>query len=489
MKTKLIKSLLILSTGTLLTSCMGQSSDPMEKYSGLKSGMPTSEQSESQKYVPEVFTSATVPVGNEFADLKLQGTNEVNNANFLEGKEGVLYFKLTAKSQKITEFKMEVSDFPISSRPTLVATTLQNVHGLKWTPPLGVIPNGQTSASFKLKLRTTATKTTDGNLMGMMKEDVIDVHVVKDNSIPTIIGKTKLDNGIDEGQSLPFTVDIEDKASATSPNIPEIRISPYVYSNTEAFRVDGSRYLTLDYSKSVNPARIGTSKTAWRFFYVLKVDELPLDRDRRGIENPLSPAVDVCFHIMVDSVIGTKSIKEQVCFKGRYAAQLPLIQWENEALKEIKAGAPTVIKFKAIAGNGLGQVNIKNMAKQISGLPGKKDLICAPESATNLSLQMCELTWAPTCVKAPLTKKLSLKIDSVTGKKSKSETFVREFVVIPSEENCPAPVAKTPAKPAVKAETPAASKPAAKVETPKAKIPAKPTPVKAQQATETGAAQ
>tara|TARA_B110001454_G_scaffold219204_1_gene252209 strand:+ start:26534 stop:27922 length:1389 start_codon:yes stop_codon:yes gene_type:complete len=461
---------------------MGQSSDPMEKYSELKTGMPTTEQSESQKFVPEVFTSATVPVGNEFADLKLQGTNEVNNANFLEGKEGVLYFKMTAKSQKITEFKMEIADFPISSRPTIIPTTLLNVHGLKWTPPLGVIPNGKTSESFKLKLRTTSTAATDLNLKGMTREDVITVTVVKDNSIPTIIGKTKLENGIDEGQSIPFTVDIEDKASANSPNIPEIRISSYIYSNTEAFRVDGARYVTLDYSKTANPARIGTSKTAWRFFYILKVDELPLDRDRRGIENPLSPAVDVCFHIMVDSVIGTKSIKEQVCFKGRYAAQLPLIQWENDALKEIKAGAPTVIKFKAVAGNGLGQVSIKNMAQQISGLTGKKDLICSPESATNLSLQNCELTWAPTCVKAPLTKKLSLKIDSVTGKKSKSETFVKEFTVIPSEENCPAPVAKTPAKPAVKAEVPAA-----KVETPKSKIPAKPTPVTAQQATETGA--
>ena len=113
MKTNLTKTLLMLSAGTLLASCMGQSSDPMEKYSTLRSGEPTTEQSESQKYVPPVFTSATVPVGSEFADLKLQGTNEVNNANFLEGKEGVLYFKLTAKSPKITKFKMDVADFPI----------------------------------------------------------------------------------------------------------------------------------------------------------------------------------------------------------------------------------------------------------------------------------------------------------------------------------------------------------------------------------------
>lgn len=460
MKTKITTSLLILSASTLLTSCMGQSSDPMEKYAGLKSGQPTEEQSETQKYVPEVFTSATIPVGNEFAELKLQGTNEVNNANFLEGKEGVLYFKLTAKSPKITEFKMEIADFPISSRPGLIATKLPNVHGLKWTPPLGVIPNGQTSASFMLKLRTVSTAASDENLKGMAREDVINITVVKDNTIPTILGKTKLESGIDEGQSIPFTIDIEDKASANSPNVPEIRVSPYIYSNTEAFRVDGSRYLVLDYSKTANPERVASTKTVWRFYYILKVDELPLDRDRRGIENPQSPAVDVCFHVVVDSVIGTKSIKEQVCFKARYAAQAPIIQWENDALKEIKAGAPTVIKFKVAAGNGLGQVSIKNMATQIAGLTGKKDLICSPESATNLSLQLCELTWSPTCVKTPLNKKVTLKVDAITGKKTKSETFVRNFVVIPAEENCPAPVAKpAPATKPAQTKTPATAQP------------------------------
>jgi hypothetical protein len=470
MKIKLIKSILLLLTGTLLISCMGQSSDPMEKYSDLKSGQPTSEQSESQKYVPEVFTSATVPIGNEFADLKLQGTNEVNNANFLEGKEGVLYFKITAKSQKITKYPPEIADFPISSRPVLIATSYPNVHGLKWTPPLGVIPKGQPSIAFKLKIRTTAIEATDANLKGMMKEDVINVIVVRDNTVPTILGKSSLAAGIDEGAAATkYTIDIEDKASALSPGIPEVRISPYIYSNTEAFRVDGSNYLKL-----TDRTRVGTSKTVWRFHFDLKIDDLPLDRDRRGIENPLSPAVDVCFHIMVDSVIGTQSVREQVCFKGRYAAQLPLIQWENDALKEIKAGAPTVIKFKAVAGNGLGRVSIKNMAQQISGLTGKKDLICVPESATNLSLQMCELTWTPTCVKSPLTKKLSLKIDSTTGKKTKSATFVKEFVVVPSEENCPAPAAKQPAATGEKA---------------KAKIPAKPAPAKTKQTTEKGAAQ
>lgn len=459
MKTILTKSLLMLSAGTLLASCMGQSSDPMEKYSALRSGEPTTEQSETQKYVPPVFTSAVVPVGSEFADLKLQGTNEVNNANFLEGKEGVLYFKLSTKSPKITKFKIDIADFPINSRPGLIPTQYPNVHGLRWTPPMGIIPKGQPSILFKLKLQATVLETTDANLRGMMQESLIDVVVARDNTVPVILGKSSLAAGVDEGApAIKYTIDVEDKASAISPRIPEVRIGRYIYSNTEAFRVDGSNYLRL-----MDTTRVGSSKTVWRFHFDLKIDELPLDRDRRGIENPQSPAVDVCFHVVVDSVIGTQSVQEQVCFKARYAAQPPTIQWEDETLTEIKAGAPTTIKFKVATGNGLGQVAIKNMAAQISKLTGKKDLICSPESASNLSLQLCELTWSPKCVNAPMTKKLSLKVDAATGKKVKSEIFTRDFVIVPDETNCPAPVPKATTKPVTAKTVKSTAKPSTKI--------------------------
>jgi hypothetical protein len=459
MKT-LFRSTLLLGIGTLLTSCMGQSSDPMQKYSNLKTGMPTAEQSETQTVALDVFTSATVPYGTEFADLKLQGPNEVNTANFIEGQEGILYFKLSPKSPKILKYKIDITDFPVSTRPTLVETQLPHVHGIKWTPPMGVIPSGQNFISLKLQLQTTVYEASDVNLNGMMKTDKIDVVVSKNNTLPKILGRVNLDAGIDEGQTVPFTVDLEDPASATSPKFPEIQITSYTYSNTEAFRADGAKYVTLDYSKTVNPERHAGSKTKWRFYYLLQVDQLPLDRDRRGIENPAAPAVDVCFHIRGTSVLDTDTPKQQVCFKGRYAAQLPMLKWEDESLKEIKAGGTTVLKFKAMSSNGLGIVSIKDMAKQISGLTGKKELVCSPEAVGNQATQLCELSWTPTCVKAPLAKKLTLKVDNVVGKKTKSQSFVKEFSVVPSEENCPPPAAKpAPVKPAAK---PAAEKPAAK---------------------------
>lgn len=446
MKTTTIQTMLILATSTLLMSCMGQSSNPLQKYSHLKTGPVTDEVSETQKYAPDVFTTATIPSGSEIASLKLDGPNEVNTANFVEGQEGILYFKVMPKSPKITQYAVEITDFPVNPRPIIKVLNINNIYGLQWTPPMGVIPPGQNFVTLQLKIKTSVVDATDENLKFLVKFDTITISVNRNSSVPTILGRSDLTAGIDEGQSLPYTIDIEDPASALSPKVPEMQITGYAYSNTEAFRADGSRYLRLDSSKAVNPEKRAGSATQWRFHYILQVEQLPPDRDRRGEENPLAPSVDVCFHIRAISVLQTQSDQQQICFKGRYAAQLPLLKWDNEALKEIKAGAPTILKFKILSGNNLGEVSIKDAAKQIAGLPGKKDLVCTPESAEIKAVQNCDLTWSPACIKTSSTKKFTLKVENVVGKKTKSQTFTKEMTVVPSEENCPPPAAKVPPK-------------------------------------------
>ncbi len=449
MKMLFVNSIMLFVASILLMSCMGQSSNPLEKYADLKTGLPTVQVSETQHYVPDVFTAANIPSGTEISDLKLQGPNEVNTANFIEGKEGILYFKVLPKSTKITQYAVEITDFPISPRPIVKVLNLNNMYGIQWTPPAGVIPAGQSYITLQLKIKTTVVEATDLNLKGMYKNDILNLYITKTNSTPKILGRTNLDAGLDEGQTQAFTMDVDDPASAFSPKFPEIQITPYVYSNTEAFRADGTRYITMDNSKAVNPERLGESKTQWRFYFILQVDQLPLDRDRRGIENPLAPSVDVCFHVRAISVLQTQSPQLQICYKGRYAAQLPVLTWENDALKEVKAGITTTLKFKILSGNNLGEVSLKDAVKQVSGLTGKKDLICTATHPDQKAVQDCELTWTPTCLKTPLTKKLSLKIDNQVGKKSKSQSFVREWTIVPSEDNCQAPAAtvKIPAKP------------------------------------------
>lgn len=449
MKTLLAQSILVLGTSSLLISCMGQSSNPMKKYSDLRSGLPTTEQSEAQKFVPGVFTTAQIP--DSVADVSqflIPGVQEVNSTNFKEGQEGILYFKLAPKSPKITLYKLEITDFSSSSRPILVAAKQDHLHGLRWTPPIGIIPSNKPNVTLKIQILTKVIAATDPNLIGLASSDSINIFVTKDTSVPKLFLRTNLDAGVDEGQkAISYIIDVDDPSSINYPKAPSVRIDSYVYSNTEAFRANGYRYLQLDESKSVNPERVSGKPSTWRFHYLLNVDELPLDRNRLGAENPLAPSVDVCFLVSAMGALNVSSIQEQVCFQGRYAAQPAVLQWENDAIKEIKAGVPTTLKFKISSPNGLGEVNIKNAASQISNLTGNKDLVCTFEGE-NKSAKQCELTWKPACIATALNKKLTLKVESATGKKSKTQSFSKDFVVTPDEDNCPKPTPKPKAAPA-----------------------------------------
>lgn len=436
-----IKNLLLVTTSMGLISCVGQGSDPMSKYADLKVSQPTSQQSETQFVAPDVFTDANPLDASEIVDLKLQGTNEVNNANFLENQEGVLYFKVLPKSTKIVKFNVELTDFTmgtqvISQKPIIYATDKANIFGMKWKAPVGIIPAGVSYVTLQATIKSSVIEAVDANLKGLENINKITFIVSRNNSVPKILGRSSLAAGIEEGQSVGFTVDIEDSATSTSPKIPEMQVTPYIYSNTEAYRADGAKYVSMDDSVKENPKRFSDGANKWRFYFKINVDELPLDRDRKGIANPLAPDVDVCFHIRALSVINTQSEQQQVCFKARYAAQAPVIVWENESLKEVTAAVPTTLKFKIASANDLGQVDLKEPQSQVSELTGSKELKCSSESGGKLSSQVCELSWTPSCVKTATVKKLTLKVDNKTGSKLKSQIFTKEFTILPNEEAC-----------------------------------------------------
>jgi len=419
----------------LLPACSGQSSNPMEKYKDLKVSTDTTTPSETQKIAPpDVFS------------VEVDGTNQVNNGQFIENEDGQMLVKVAPKSAKIMEYSVELTGFPYNDKPKIHASSTAGVYALLWKPNAGIIPPGVWGTPpLQAQLTMTVTKATDNNLVGLAKVQNVTIVVSRNSAQPKILGRTKLDAGIDEGQAVPLSIDIEDPATATSPRIPEIQITPYIYSNTEAFRDDGTRFVRLDFNHTQNPERI--SATRWRFYYKLQVDQLAVDRDRRGDENPKSPSVDVCFQMRAVSVVGTLSSQEQVCFKGRYAAQLPVLQWEDEATKEIKSGVETQLKFITRSANGVGKTEIKEMQKQLATLTGKKEIQCAANNPLAQDIQSCALTWTPTCSRTSSSKKINLKVDHVIGAKTKTQSFTREMNILSNEELCPAPKSKPVAAP------------------------------------------
>lgn len=433
-----IKNLLLVTTSMGLISCVGQSSDPMSKYADLKVSQPTSQQSETQTEAIQKFNPPIILNQSKLADLNLNGPNVISHSNFIENQESILYFSVVPRSLDIKRYSVEISEVRttskiINEKPLIFETDRPNIFGLKWKPSSNIINPGANNEPITITFQSRIIETSKEVLKNLVDTNDLLMSVNKDSSIPIITQKMGLENPIDEGSLAKFTIDIQDLASTSITNKnPEIIISSYEHTNTEAFLANGSIYV----NQVGLPQRSTTDPSKWRFFFNIKPDNLPLDKDRKGIDNPLAPSVGVCFYIRATSVINTYSIQQQVCFKARYAAQAPVIVWENEALKEVTSSVATVMKFKIASGNDLGQVELKDPQGQISELSGSKELKCSSEAGGKLSSQVCELSWTPACVKAATTKKLTLKIDNKTGSKQKSQIFTKEFTVLPNEEAC-----------------------------------------------------
>ncbi len=447
-----------LALSLLLTSCIGSSSNPLAAYSELKSAQPTGKTSESQMIVPEVFTPLTVLEDTEVRSLNLQGTQGErnsyqgsNNARFLEEQEKTFFFKVLPKSQKITKYSTQISDIFLGTqslpfRPEIRETTVPNVFSLTWKAPFGTIPNGELFILLDTKIQVTVLEATSPHLVGLTKLDSLPLLLTRDNSVPLLyVERSRLEAGIDEGKILDFEVDLEDPGSLLSPKIPLLQVTAHPYTNTEAFRADGSPFVSLKCSQKtgsscdpnfINPKRFTDNPKKWKFYLQINADKLPLDKDRLGKDNPLSPEVDVCFNLRAISVLNTYSPDQQVCLKARYAAQTPILKWEDENQIKLTAGELNVIKFKISSANDLGKVDISNPTKQLSLISGSKKLECRPETPEKLTSQVCELSWTPSCVQKDTLKKISLKVDNLTGIKTKSATFSKDFTLVPSQTAC-----------------------------------------------------
>lgn len=419
-----LASIAILSL--LFSSCAGQSSNPLDKYPGMKATAPSETQVETQTIAqPDLF------------EIEVNGSNEINQGQFIEGQNAQTLIRVISKSTKVSSYRIEMTDFSSTERPTLNVTKDANIFSLNWMPPVGVIPGGQLGKSFKAQFLITVTAAENQLLVGLTKTKVIDVVVNRNNTQPQIIGRTDLKKGLDEGTQTSFTVDVEDKASAGSPRIPEIQITPYIYSNTEAYRANASQYVVLDDGKKNNPEKIGENR--FRFHYILDVDQLPLDRDRQGNKIPAAAAVDICFQMRAVSAVATLSDQVQICTNARYATQAPRLTFNEPELQAVQSAKDNTISFRAHADHPQAVLSIKSPATQISGLSGIKSLECAYETDTKKNDLICVLKWKPSCRTAEAKKSLTIKIENTLGGKTKSTSETKDVIILPDPAQCVKP--------------------------------------------------
>lgn len=419
----ILTSIAILS---LLFSCAGQSSNPLDQYPGMKATQPSQPKADTQTIAqPDLF------------ELEVNGSNEVNQGQFIEGQSSQILLRVISKSTQVQSYHIEMTDFSSTERPVLVETKEVHIFSLQWTPPVGAIPGGQLGKSFKAQFLVTATSASNPQLIGLTKTKTIDVVVNRNNTQPQIIGRTDLKKGVDEGTQTSFSVDVEDKAGTGSPRLPEIQITPYVFSNTEAYRANASQFIILDDTKQNNPERIGANR--FRFYYLLDVDRLPLNRDRNGKEIPAAPSVDICFQMRAVSAVATLSDQTQVCATARYAAQAPQLQFNEDELKTVKSGQENLINFKARVEHSLATVSVKKTATQIAGLSGVKSLDCTYENEQKKNELSCVLKWKPLCQKTDSVKSLTLKFDTDLDRKTKSTSETKELHILADPDQCAKP--------------------------------------------------
>ncbi len=414
---------------TLLLSACGGSSNPKEKYKGLD-GVPAND---------EKATTQTVH-GLDMFTMSVEGTNEVNNGNFIEGQPSEMLIKIQSRTKAITKYSVQLTDFTNMNRPVLTETNIPGIYALSWTPPVGTIPGGTWGKTFQAQIQINVVETANQQLANAGSVKSLSIVVSRNNAQPTISGRSDLATGVEEGKDTDFTVDVIDPTSATSPKLPTLQITSYISANTEAYRADGSRYLVLDDTREENPKKI--SETIYRFYYKLQVDRLPLDRDRLGKEIPSANNVDMCFYVRAVSSVDTLSDQMLVCTKARYAAQAPVITFLEPEIIEVKAGAAATLSVRISTEHNLSEIFVNKLSQTIEKLSGQKGFSCAYEFADRKNSQVCVLTWTPACTSSTVVTSMTVKADSILNKKTKSSSAVKTLNVVPDLVACPVKIVK-----------------------------------------------
>ena len=409
----------ILTIGVLSACGSAKSSNPLSKYEGMKTEPANDNKPTTQSIA-----------GSDLFSIQVAGANSMNTANFIEGETSQVIVKIKPKSGAISNFSVSLIGFDNSAGPELAETAVAGEYSLTWSPSLGTIPGGALSKMFSAQIQAAVSESSDPRLVGLVNIETIPVIVGRNNSQPVIKGWTKLTSGIDEGQEVSFTVDVLDPAlTSGDKRTPQVVFAPFESVNTEAFRANGSNYIFPD-RNNPKPVKVGD---VYRFFFVIKADQLPLDRDRLGHDIAASASVDLCFMMSARSVVKTVSDEIEVCAKARYAAQPPTIAFDNTMPTEVKAGESVTLHVKISSEHPASVISIAKYNAIVASLGGQNEVSCEPEAPDKKNSQICVIKWTPACVSSTVSKIISVRADSTLGKKTKSAVATKDINVVPTE--------------------------------------------------------
>lgn len=438
MKT-LLNCLGSIALSSALIACGGANSDPLSGYS-VKGVDPHNDPAERMTTF-ENNKITVLPVGADESNMIVN--------DFIVGQSSSLQLKVEVRDPKITQYSLSLTDFPSSpNAPTLNESGTKGTFIFSWNPHEGAVPMGSNGAGLNVKVSAVVTAASDPDLIGIIQTSIIPINVSRHRAVPVIRSYTNLTDGLIEGTPKNFYVEVQDPSSDSGVQ-PQVFFFNVPYTNTEAF--------CADFSYRVRPTPTNHAQkvgSVWRFNYQINTDDLPNDRDRRGQETSATPFVDVCFYAVARGAGGTISNDRKIQTKAFYSAQNPEIKWEvpTENQLPLTAGEESKIRFELSTSNGLGQLSLPNLTRNLNVLSGTKALECQDvpgtgEQASNK--KNCELTWTPACPAANRPEsaiKLVLNVRNTVGSRQKTVNFEREFKVTRNEANCMTPAQRVVAE-------------------------------------------
>jgi hypothetical protein len=321
-------ALAFLILGLALTGCGKDKSNPLREYDASVQPQNTvpynGQKPEHQEEVRNPFK------------VDIIGENEVNFANFIEGEENTIKFKLRVFDKDIKEPVLVPLNLPQGAQFGRIRGE-EETWGLRWTPPRGIIGLNRSYIALPFQIEARVVRTDDIRWKNKVYlVPAIQIFVLKTGKIP-LITKVNTPASVGEGQFVLFSVDVKDPGAY---ELAPPRIQHYSYqpgTNKEEFTIDGYNYVVGDSSKAQAEA---LKNGEWRFHFLFDTRNvnIPPAVDSRGNRKS---EVKACFNLKAQSPSGNTSPEKPACINIRYSAEAVTAPAKPAKAPKIPAAAAT----------------------------------------------------------------------------------------------------------------------------------------------------
>lgn len=407
-----------------------------------------------------------------------------------EGEPTEIKFKLDVMDSDITAADVVFVDSGKPQNSSLVASkTEANVWIFKWTPPVGFIDPGQVERDIDLMLAARVVSSKNSKLQNIVTRHAEKILVRHTQVIPKIVGSDKPE-AIEEGSDLRFKIKVQDP-SQNKNSQPDVTITEYKGArNDENHKYDWSKNITADQPFVEGPDQQGVY--ALKFILHTKDLKLPVPPLAENLNKPDEKAtgVNLCFTATAQSKLtGLRSPSQDYCVRVRFAAQAPVIYWEQDPTGEqttfeVEAGKTYSLPFTVKVPNARGEMNFLSqnvlfaessnaalaLPKVSASLkwPSEKNesaylnplIVPVAETAQNPVEKKYVFTWTPECNSKGvhiLKMGFSTKVDN----RVKIADFTKRFLITKNADICAAKAEEAKQQAAVKQSEKQAEKTAA----------------------------